>query len=319
MWLLLLWKSACRASGAKRRDGQTAAGGMPAGGEENAMQAMIITAYRDYEGLTRMLGALSRSALCFVHVDARSVITPGQVRALDAMENVRAIRRYKVNWGSVCHLYALLELCRMALGDERVTHLHLISAQDFPTVSAEAFGRLFEGDERIHMQYLPTADYPELVHRFEHYHFMHWLNYRDPSERVQNWVGRIDRWQDALHVRRRLALAHKGLVWLSLPRAAAEHAANSPQARRLLRRLRTTYIPEEFFFQNVFEGTEFESRITGDALRFSIWDEPQRGLPAVLDAGDLARIDASGCVFCRKVNAGTPLYEALERRWLGDA
>ena len=41
------------------------------------------------------------------------------------------------------------------------------------------------------------------------------------------------------------------------------------------------------------------------------------GLAALLDAHDLEKIDASGCVFCRKVNAGTPLYEMLERRWLG--
>lgn len=281
------------------------------------MQAMIITGYRDAEALMRMTGALSRRALCFVHVDAKSEITREETKRLDAMENVRAIRRYKVNWGSVYHLYALLDLCRMALDDPRVTHLHLISAQDFPCVSADAFERFFEGDRRVHMQYLTTADYPELSHRYEHYHFMHLLNYRDMSERTQNWVGRIDRFQDMLHVKRRLSVPHKGLVWLSMPRAAAEHAARSAQGKRLLRRLKTAYIPEEFYFQNVFAGTKWEADITGDALRFSIWDEPERGLPALLEADDLPKIDASGCLFCRKVNADTPLYEALERRWLG--
>ena len=98
---------------------------------------------------------------------------------------------------------------------------------------------------------------------------------------------------------------------------AARFAAESAQGRRLLHRLRTTYIPEEFYFQNVFAGTPWEERITGDALRFSIWDEPQRGLPAVLNEGDLARADASGCVFARKVEAGSELYAILERRWAG--
>ena len=282
------------------------------------VQAMIITAYRDYEGLSRMLGALSTRALCFVHVDRKSDITQAQTDRLDAMENVRAIRRYRINWGSVYHLHALLDLCCMALEDPRVTHLHLISAQDFPTVSADTFERFFDGDTRIHMQYLTTADYPELAHRYEHFHFMHWLNYRDMGERAQSWVGRIDRWQDALHVRRRLSVPHKGLVWLSLPREAAEHAVCAPRNRRLLRRLRFTYIPEEFFFQNAFAGTPWEEKITGDALRFSIWDEPQRGTPALLEEKDLARIDASGCLFARKVDPGTALYEALEKRWLGE-
>ena len=283
------------------------------------MQALIITAYRGFDGLSRMLTALSRHALCFVHVDKKSGFTPEQMARLNALPGVRAISRYAVNWGSVYHLHALIDLCRMALGDARVTYLHLISAQDFPCVSAAAFARFFEGDDRIHMQFLTTADYPELAHRYEHYHCMHRLNYRDMSERAQNWVGRIDRFQDMLHIRRRLSVPHKGLVWLSLPREAARHAVDAPQNRRLLRRLRYTYIPEEFFFQNAFEGTPWAEKITGNALRFSIWDEPERGTPALLDERDLPAIDASGCVFCRKVNAGTALYETLERRWLCDA
>lgn len=283
------------------------------------MHAMIITAYQDADALRRVLAALSRRALCFVHIDAKSEITEDQTAQMNAMENVRAIRRYRVNWGSVYHLHALLDLCRMALEDERVTHLHLISAQDFPCVSADAFERVFEGDGRIHMQSLTTADYPELEHRYAHFHFMHLLNYRDMSERAQNWVGRIDRWQDKLQIRRKLELPRKGLVWLSMPRQAAQHAVNAPQNRRLLRRLKYTYIPEEFYFQNAFAGTAWEARITGDALRFSIWNEPERGTPALLDARDLPAIDKSGCVFCRKVDAGSPLHVQLERRWLGEA
>jgi len=279
------------------------------------MQAMIITAYKDYEALKRVLCALSRRALCFVHVDKKSAITAEQTAQLNAMENVRAIRKYAVNWGSVYHLHALVDLCRMALEDSRVTHLHLISAQDFPVLSADAFERFFENDDRIHMQYLKTRDYPELRHRYEHFHFMHWLNYRDMSESAQNWVGRIDRWQDKLRIRRRLHLPGKGLVWLSLPRAAAEHAVNAPKNRCLLKKLRFTYIPEEFYFQNAFEGTPFMEKITGNELRFSIWDEPSRGLPALLEESDLARVDASGCIFARKIDAGSGLYEILERRW----
>ena len=280
------------------------------------MQAMIITAYQDFDALERTVRALSARVLCFVHIDAGSTITQEQTARLDEMENVRAIRTYRVNWGSVDHLHALLTLCRMALEDSRVTHLHLISAQDFPCVGADAFERFFEGDGRIHMQSLVTADYPELAHRYAHFHFMHLLNYRDMSERAQNWVGRIDRWQDALHIRRRLSVPRKGLVWLSMPREAAQHAIDAPQNRRLLKKLTYTYIPEEFYFQNAFAGTAWEERITGNALRFSIWDQPERGLPALLDADDLTAIDQSGCLFCRKVDAHSPLYALLEQRWL---
>lgn len=164
------------------------------------MQAFVITAYKDYEALKTLTLALSRRGLCVIHADAQGAITARQVDELNALPNVRAIRKYKVNWGSVCHLYALLDLCRMALEDERVDYLHLMSAQDVPLLCADEMERRFAGETRLFMQRLSTAENPELAHRYEHYHFMHWLNYRDPSERTQNWVGRIDRWQDKLHI-----------------------------------------------------------------------------------------------------------------------
>ena len=61
------------------------------------MHAMIITAYQDADALRRVLAALNRRALCFVHIDAKSEITEEQTAQLNAMENVRAIRRYRVN------------------------------------------------------------------------------------------------------------------------------------------------------------------------------------------------------------------------------
>ena len=281
------------------------------------MQAFVITAYKNYEALKTLTLALSRRGLCVIHADAQGAITARQVDELNTLPNVRAIRKYKVNWGSVCHLYALLDLCRMALEDERVDYLHLMSAQDVPLLCADEMERRFAGETRLFMQRLSTAENPELAHRYEHYHFMHWLNYRDPSERTQNWVGRIDRWQDMLHIRRRLALPYKGMVWLSLPRDAAQYAVSGRAGKKLLRRLRTTYIPEEFYFQNVFSGTAFEPRIVNRELHFSIWNEPERGLPAVLNMGDLEKMSASDCCFARKVDVDSELGQALLERWNG--
>ena len=278
------------------------------------MQAFVITAYKDYEALKTLTLALSQRGLCVIHADAQGAITARQVDELNALPNVRAIRKYKVNWGSVCHLYALLDLCRMALEDERVDYLHLMSAQDVPLLCADEMERRFAGETRLFMQRLSTAENPELAHRYEHYHFMHWLNYRDPSERTQNWVGRIDRWQDRLHIRRRLALPYKGMVWLSLPRDAAQYAVSGRAGKKLLRRLRTTYIPEEFYFQNVFSGTAFEPRIVNRELHFSIWNEPERGLPAVLNMGDLEKMSASDCCFARKVDVDSELGRACRRQ-----
>lgn len=113
------------------------------------MQAFVITAYKDYEALKTLTLALSRRGLCVIHADAQGAITARQVDELNALPNVHAIRKYKVNWGSVCHLYALLDLCRMALEDERVDYLHLMSAQDVPLLCADEMERRFAGETRL--------------------------------------------------------------------------------------------------------------------------------------------------------------------------
>ena len=63
------------------------------------MQAFLITAYKDFDSLKELTAALSRHGLCFVHADRRGTITAAQIDELNAMPNVRAIRKRKVNWG----------------------------------------------------------------------------------------------------------------------------------------------------------------------------------------------------------------------------
>lgn len=67
----------------------------------------------------------------------------------------------------------------------------------------------------------------------------------------------------------------------------------------------------------MFNGTAFEPRIVNRELHFSIWNEPQRGLPALLNMDDLPRIDASGCCFARKVDSASELGQKLLERWNG--
>lgn len=73
------------------------------------MQAFLITAYKDFDSLKELTAALSRHGLCFVHADRRGTITAAQIDELNTMPNVRAIRKRKVNWGSIEHLYAMLD------------------------------------------------------------------------------------------------------------------------------------------------------------------------------------------------------------------
>lgn len=59
----------------------------------------------------------------------------------------------------------------------------------------------------------------------------------------------------------------------------AEFVLKDKNARRFLRQLRTTYIPEEFFFQNVFNETPFEARIVNRQRIFPSGMNRNAGFP----------------------------------------
>lgn len=279
------------------------------------MQGLLITAYKDYSGLRQLLTALSPYVRCYVHVDAKCEITEDQCKELMTIPGVFAERKFRVNWGSMAHLKAILFLMEHALKDADVSYYHVISAQDFPAISHTEFLARFDNERHIYMQCLKTTDYPQLENRYRHYHLMDMINYQDQSDRIQNWVGRIDRWQEKLHINRQFVPKRKGLVWVSMPRDAAYEAVYSKHAEMLIHKLRYMYIPEEFYFQNVFEGTELERQIIRDPLRFSIWRTEDSPSPDILTDKDLPAINASGCVFARKIVAETELFTQLCDRW----
>ena len=274
------------------------------------MHAFIMTAYQRPDIMRKVLSVFSSCGPCYIHLD-KSAGLENELPSLSAIPNVTAESIYRTNWGSINHLNALLRGARLMLKNPEVTHVHLMSAQDMPTRTMKDFKAFFEGNDQIYLQNLVTADYPELVQRYEHFYFMHLFNYKDPSEKNQNFLGRLDRIQDFFHIKRKLYLPRKGIEFSSMPRDAIEYALSQT---KLLRKIRYTYIPEEFFFQNAFWNTPFEKRVTGNDIRFTIWDDPTRGAPAFLDLRDLPAINASDAVICRKV-IDPELISVLEQRW----
>ena len=186
------------------------------------MQGFIITAYKDYESLRIFLKEWSPYVQCYVHVDARSVISQKQCDELSGIPGVHIYRKYRVHWGSMAHLKAICFLMEQALEDPGISYFHVISAQDFPACSHSDFIARFENNEYIYMQRLMTEHFPQLEFRYRHYHFMDLLDYQDKRDSVQNWVGRIDRWQEKAGIRRSFIPKWKGLVWVSMPRKSAE-------------------------------------------------------------------------------------------------
>ena len=79
------------------------------------MQAFIITAYHNGELLERNLRLFAKEFRCFVHIDSGSQMNnQSYLSRLNEIENVKAISKYKINWGSYLHMMAILELLKMS-------------------------------------------------------------------------------------------------------------------------------------------------------------------------------------------------------------
>lgn len=260
------------------------------------MQAILITAYKDPGQLYRLAEILHRKCQVFIHIDTKS-ISKFDIATLAAMENVHVYSRYRITWGSINHLYALIYLMKKALADKDVTYLHLISAQDIPVRSLDRF----DADDRI---YMSLADVP--AERWQCYNiFQKFDQGSKVTERLYRGTVRL---QEFLHIRRkhlgRFSHVYKGMVWCSMPRQAAEYADEYIRVYpSFLKSLYTCYLPEEFFFQTLFmNSAEWKDRIVSDNLRYTDWNRRNGSIPAILDETDYDDIINSGKYFARKID-----------------
>jgi hypothetical protein len=91
---------------------------------------------------------------------------------------------------------------------------------------------------------------------------------------------------------------------MSFPAAAAAELVRDPAAAAFLRAIRTTYLPEEIFFQTYFLNSDLRDRVVNDDLRYVDWGKRYGSIPAFLDESDLQPILKSNALFVRKVSSG---------------
>lgn len=62
------------------------------------MQALIITAYKSTEQLTRLIEATHRNFLLFIHIDKKSMIDFNKINSKE-YSSVILMRKYSIEWG----------------------------------------------------------------------------------------------------------------------------------------------------------------------------------------------------------------------------
>lgn len=283
------------------------------------MHAVLITAYKDYPALLRLVRRLDRGFFKpFIHIDRRSPIGDAEMAELRAL-GAEVGKRFVIRWGSHAHLQAILHLMGQTLEHGGCDYIHLISGQDYPLWPAGEFERRCDGG--IFIDWVRLQDEPRFVReRYElgdPFHFL--LSWPSRVDRMHKFLFRKSRWIHRLVAKPRKSFGpydtmYKALVWSSFPASAGQRLLDDPKAQEFLEGLRNTRVAEEIFFATWFLNSDLAPSVVKDDLRYTDWRERNGSKPAYLDESDLEPVVQSGALFARKVSTtvSTKLLDAID-------
>lgn len=288
-------------------------------------QAILITAYKDHAHLKRIVDFFDDDFQIYIHIDKKSEIGHSFIDAIGKSNKVKVFKKkYKVNWGGLNHLKAILYLAREALKDEENFYFHLISGQDFPLRSCEDFKFFFQKNKR--RNYLDYFKVPYAgwggnggLDRLTYFNFYDLFDAKKTNQ--SKWIAKAQHIQKLIGYRRPLfenkIPLYGGSTWWSLNREAVDHCSTfTKRNKSYLKRFRYTFCSEEFYFQSVLINSDYKKSITGNNLRYIDWQKSAGKRPAVLDLSDFEGLMKSNSFFARKFEYPTSseLIERIEER-----
>lgn len=291
-------------------------------------QAYLITAYKDFDAVYELASFLAQEDEVLIHVDKKSrEIGEKEIEKLNEMEGCTAVSIYSIAWGGYTHVQAFLTLMEMALEKEDVTYVHFLTGEDFPVRSPKWLHDTFTNEEHIYLSYMEEKDFNDAVRkRYYYYNFFQNRNVKNPFLwQLQNMTVRI---QKLLGVRRKklgeFSKIYKGLVYISMPRAAAEdilyYIKENPAYEKAMYYCQ---IPEEFFFHTLLLNEGFcegkwKPQIVDRELRYMNWERGDGSGPVYLETEDYESIAAGKYCFARKFHGAASAelkQKIMENLW----
>lgn len=282
-------------------------------------QCVVITAYKEPETLRELLRILNKKFYCFVHIDKKVEREFECVKS--EFKDVHFMSNYKINWGGVEHLSAIVDMLRQTL-DYEYSYVHIISGEDFPTQDVGEIERYFEGKSDIYLQSAPCIGGNSRRARWYRFYWPYAKfrqNYKKPVIRYMNLF--VIGLQVIIPFMQRKSLGEfknvfSGLVWSSLPRDAVEYILDYLQKNNMNfnEELEWCKIPEELCFQTILSNSNFANYIVNDNKRYGNFSGGDGSGPVYLQLSDIEEIDARGCLFARKIQRNSDVMDILKSR-----
>lgn len=237
----------------------------------------------------------------FIHIDKKVQIEPFLNQSYFQPGKIFFCRnRVNANWGGFSLVQATMNLIR-SVPDNNITpdYVHLISGSDFPIKKNTDIKRFFISNNGQNF--------------LEHFTFpvshggwggMDRIRFRYNVDTLgQKKAILFAEEQRKLNVNIPFPEGYKpygGSQWWSLTGKCIDFIIKANSKRNILYEFsKSTYIPDEMFFQTLLMNSPFHSTVTNDNLRYIDWvSGPER--PRILRSDDLTRLKSSKKLFARK-------------------
>ena len=274
-------------------------------------QAILVTAYKNYFHLESIIKFFDDDFQIYIHLDAKSKIGKTEFENIREYSNVKLFtQKYKVNWGGINHLKAILYLLHTASQDKSNQYFHLISGHDYPIKDIGYFKSFISS--KGHKNYLEFFNVPfdgwggnGGMDRLEYFNLFDVFNYKDDNQ--IKWINKALRIQKRLGYKRKFDTdfpqLYGGSTWWSLNREAIDYVLKYlSENPKYLKRFKHTLCSEEFFFQTILLNSSLNEKIINFNLRYIDWTPRNGNNPAILDEGDFEKIKATDALFARKID-----------------
>lgn len=274
---------------------------------------IIMTAYKDVEGINRFIKFTPPEFDIYIHVDRRANIT-----LTDIDNRAHVYSEYKIHWGAVEHLEAIWFLMEKATEDDRgYDYYHLVSGQDFYATPLKNIDNVLgnEGINYMGIFLLPNENWA-WNGGYDIFRYRTLASLCDVRKLPMRWVNKLlIQSQKILRLGRSLPdiPLYGGPVWSTLHGSFVRWMLKSNMASNLLQRLSNTTNAEEVFLASVVMNSPFKNKVKKDVtLRYVDWHVECP--PKTLTEEDFESVKSSHSLFCRKVDTvrSSKLIQLLE-------
>ncbi len=285
-----------------------------------AQIAFILLCHKDPEGVISQARRLTEAGdFVAIHFDARARREDFESlrAALGDNPGVTFARRIKCGWGAWSLVQATLNAVRAAVDAfPRATHFYMLSGDCMPIKSSEFAHGFLDADDVDYIESVDfhTSGWIKTGIRDERLIYRHVFN-----ERTHKWL-----FYASLNWQRRLGLSRKipadlqmmiGSQWWCLRRRTIEAVLDFCDSRRdVMRFFRTTWIPDETFFQTLVRHLVPGPEIRGRTLTFLMFTD--YGMPVTFYNDHYDLLLAQDFLFARKISPhAADLKDRLGALW----